>query len=239
MRRFIVLPVLWVAVGCAQVRQPFEERFDASDIFQVAAQSTRGDVSYRGAETLDIDLIGTSFGIGANRDRATERAEANVWSLDVEGDTLFIDAVSERRAGVDFTLNGPGVMDFDLRLDRGDVHLHDVEGFVFARARRITTRRYVGSADIDVSGRADVELWPWVGTNSLIRARSGVRLQLPFGGDYELHVTAPFGTEFFADDLGFDDVWVEDGYFYAARFPATTRIDVVLDGGTFTLREAR
>lgn len=241
MRSGHLLLVFLSTVGCVRFEHGFSDELSSIGVTNVNAHTDRGRVEYRGQAEEVFNIYGTSWGTGATRAPAENNEDTNVRFWEIEGDTLFVDGDTQvRRAGVDFEIHGPDVMNVVADVDWGSVHLEDVEGTHVVRANRISSERLIGDVSFTADGDGmDVELWPWYGGTITLDSWGDVDLQLPYGGGYDIEVWGDPEYHLQIADLGWDEEVIGAGYYAAHRWPADIRIDVFVSDGHFELRESR
>ena len=233
--------MLGLSVACVRYEDHFLETYDVGVTQTVMVDSERGDFDYIGSgrSTFDVDVV--SWGNAGAQDVAARNEEGNEWSVVMGGGQMQLNAsTAYARAGIDFTIDGPLIMDHDVFVESGRVHLEGVEGYQVVSASRFTSTQWIGAGEIYTTGSgADVDLWPWVGSDTLIDSVGGdVVLRLPWGGGYNIEVWGDPAYPMVIADLGFDQSVMADGYFAAERSPADAQIHVYVTGGTFELRES-
>ncbi|MBT3222755.1 MAG: hypothetical protein HN348_27075, partial [Proteobacteria bacterium] len=155
----LLLPLM---VACVQVESNFSEALSSEGVYTVAGDLDQGDFAYDGIEEEVFDIIGTSWGRGAGKNRAKRNQKSNSYAIDITNSVLeVIGRTSYRRAGIDFDLIGPDVMDLDVVTREGDVYLEDVAGIHVVTADEIVTTRLIGDADFYAYEGMDVEIWPY------------------------------------------------------------------------------
>ena len=236
----LLLPVM---VACVQVESNFAEALSSEGVYTVLGDLDHGDFAYDGIEEEVFDIQGTSWGRGAGKKRAEKSQGANSYSIDVSSGVLeVVGRTSYRRAGIDFDLLGPDVMDMDVVSRDGNVYLEDVAGYHIVTADEIVSTRLIGDVDFYANEGMDVEIWPFEdGFVTLDSVGGDVVLYLPYGGDYDMQVWADpeYGLEI--TELGFDNFYLSPvgDYFAGSRGTESIEITVYLSGGSFSLLESR
>lgn len=234
------LPLLFlVAVGCESASTPFSDTFDADGIFLVSADLGDGTLSWQGASTSEIALQGESWGAAASTETAAEREALNHWEYGVDGEALWLaSSTPSSRAGVNFDLIGPGLMDFDVDTE-GDVELSDVEGAAVITADSIDVEDFVGDADLyAASGSLNAEIHPWEGGELRLETANGqLDVYLPWGLDYDLQVWGDPDHEMIVEDLGWYEAIGDVAYFAGYRGRADIVVNIYAHGGKVTVHE--
>lgn len=236
------LPLLLgpLLAGCVVVEEPFTTELDATGVTLLRGDIERGSVDYNGSSTLDgFEVYGVSRGSGSSQTRAQRKEEGNSWVLEVDDDVLEVRADSRESGTVRFDIDGPTLMDTDIVVESGSVHIEDVVGNHYITAGRITAEQITGNVDLysRTGGvRAEIED-PW--TDVRIDSRGGgVDLYLPYGLDYDIEVWGDPEYSMNVEDLGFYDEYMGEGYFAAESGHADVRVTVKVIGGSFELYEA-
>lgn len=235
----LLLPLL---TACTSLTESAESHHPAEGVTDVRARVESGDVSYTGrdwGEGFDVDIDSTAW--GSDEEVVAQRLANNRWVSEPDGDTLHITGDSGSSASsVDFRIWGPEALNLDLRAEGGTVHASNVVGDHTLVGASVYASQVKGDVEIEAgSGGVDAEIWPYQGGTVTIHASGSVELELPWGGDYDLQVWGDPDYPMDVADLGFSNVVANPGYFAGRRGPGTTRIDVYVEGGTFTLDVAQ
>lgn len=239
MRVFLLLLLL---PACSRVERSFEESFEEAGLFTVWGTVERGSFAYTGDSEELILVSGVSTGRGATRRQAEKREEGNEIVIEPEGEILEVTATSEyNRASVDVDVRGPDVMDLDVEVERGTVHLAEVEGTHLVTAGRVTSQALIGSVDLlALSGGMDVEVWPFEGGNVQIESTAGdAVLRLPYGGAYDVVVYGDPAYEMLIEELGWSESYAEPGFYSGRVGDGSILVTVYVTGGSFELLESR
>lgn len=233
------LLVLLALTACKRVTDVRQESFAADGVYVVSARMDAGDFDYLGQPRQDaFDVEGLRFGWGSNADKAQERLDGTQWSGSIDGKALLLDVTSQdSRSGVDLSVLGPEIVDLDVLTDSGSVSARNVEGIHVITADSLSGE-LIGDADIYTTGSVVLDFLPFVETDMVIDAGGDVTLYLPFGADYDLTVRTDGTEPLSIDDLGFDEVRLDAGYFNGFRTPGTVDIDISA-GGDVIVRELR
>ncbi|MEZ4316467.1 MAG: hypothetical protein R3F61_03135 [Myxococcota bacterium] len=235
MRAVMVAAVAVLATGCARVETTFSDTVSSEGVFVFQGTTDRGTIRYDGGgigETFDVR--GTSWATGGGKAKAERREADNQYAVSVQDRVLVASGVSfDGRAGVDFSVLGPSVMDVDILTDRGTAELFDVNGIHVVTANRVYGRGIIGDVDFFAdSNGIDVEVLPFEFGSVRVESRSGdVDLYIPWGLDYDLTVVGDPEYEMVIEDLGFDTFVLEPGLAIGWRGGRSIRVDVVVTGG--------
>lgn len=225
---WILLPAM---VGCVTVRDIQELRFDDAAISLITVDQARGDVDLTGSRAgVGAQVAATVWGRGSTRDGAQSRQDRVRWSADLIGEELLLSSFStDARSGVDFFVTGPRVVDSMVRVDNGRVTLDRVEGVHDIVATSVRGN-VIGDVFIDASSTVDLDFFPFDTTAANIDARGAVTLGLPRGPDYDLIIRGNPNSEILVEDLGWDDVRIDEGFFAGLRGRGFARINIIADG---------
>ena len=227
--------VVVLGVGCSRVQEVQQDQFDALGIVSFQAANDEGSVSYDGrAVTEQFDVTTTLWGTGSSKARATEHQNGATARIGLEGDALVVEGFSARRAGVDFDVVGPGVIDTHFSMVDGRAELRSVEGYHYMEAQSIYGRAIVGEGDFYAyGGDVDLSIEPWY-DGALIHIESDggdVRVGLPYGYDYDLTVETDVDMELAIEELGFDNLILEPGLAIGRRGFRDVRVDIFARNG--------
>ncbi len=241
MRHVLLVLALPLAVACARVDVPIALSVSAVGVEALNARVDRGDLVVLGDETDTLALTGTSTGYGSSAAQASAREAGNTVTLAVDGATARLTATSTaKRAWTALDVVGPTVLDLDVDVRRGSVHVEAVAGEHVIRADRITARRLEGTAELRASsGGMDVDLRPDAGGRVQIESSAGdVVLRLPWGLPYDIEVIGDPGYGMYIEELGFHATFSEPGYFAGTVGDGSIQVAVFVNGGSFQLLEA-
>jgi hypothetical protein len=231
--------VLFLA-GCFQETLTIVDSWPAEGVTNVFADSDRGGFAYSGfpnAEQFDVAV--TTWGEGFSRHEAKVHRKSNHWGVVVDG-TLFDlwGRSPDHDAGVDFAVRGPTRMDVEVVLIDGNVALANVDGFSYVTANGVFADGLSGDVDLYASRNGiDLELDPGPTSSVLLQSFGDVRLDLPWGLDYDLEVYADPMWGVTVSDLGFDEMYVAPDYVRARRGDGKIRVEVWVADGKFVLNE--
>ena len=235
----LLLPLL---TACTSLTESAESHHSSQGVTDVRARVDNGDVSYTGrdwGDGFDVDIDSTAW--GSDEQVVSQRLADNRWISEPNGSTLDIMGDSgSSSSSVSFRIWGPEALDLDLRAEGGTVHASNVVGDHILVAGAVYADQLKGDVEIEAgSGGVHAEIWPYEGGTVTIHAEGSVDLELPWGGDYDLQVWGDPEYPIDVADLGFSHVVANPGYFAGRRGPGTTRIDVYVAGGGFTLDVAQ
>lgn len=224
-----------MSMGCATVESTFVESIPASEVSTITVDLEKGDFTYVGMATGNIDINGRTYGHGTSQERAEERQEGTLWNIGLEGRTLqLMGRTDAYLAGVDFDVMGPTVLNTAVVVNDGDAIIDNLYGTIVVEAESISATNVAGYVDLTATfGDIHADLSPVKGEHIRIEAESGnVTLWLPWGLDYDLQVWGDPNYEMVIDDLGFGWHTAAPGYFAAQAGMASTKVDVYANGGS-------
>jgi len=223
--------VLLTLVGCVTVREIEERRFDGVPISLITVDQARGDLDLTGSRAaVGAQVAATIWGRGSTRDGAQSRQDRVRWSADLVDEELILSSFStDARSGVDFFVTGPQIVDSLVRVDNGRVTLDRVEG-VHEIIASTVRGNVAGDVFIDAANSVDIDFFPFDATAASIDSRGTVTLGLPIGPDYDLIIRGNPNSEIVVEDLGWDDIRIDEGFFAGLRGRGFTRINIIADG---------
>ncbi len=232
--------MLLFLAGCFQESLTLVDSWPADGVTNVFADSDRGTFAYAGSlEADEFDVAVTTWGQGFTRHEAKRNRKNNVWGVVVDGSLLDMWGRSPASdAGVDFEVVGPHTMDVEAVMLDGNVGLWNVDGFSYITANGVFGEDLSGDVDLYASRNGiDVDVDPGPTSSVLLQSFGDVRLDLPFGLDYDLEVFADPSWGVVVTDLGFDEMYVAPDYVRARRGDAKIRVEVRVAEGKFFLNE--
>lgn len=228
-------------VACAKAERAVSGSVPAEGIVELEATVARGDLEITGEEGSDFELSGRVIGYGGSRGQAEHRADGVGVSFAAEGAKAVLETSSEfRRSWADLEVTGPAVVDLDVWVERGSLHVDGVAGRHLLTADRITTRALAGTVDLlATAGGMDVDVRPDPTGEVLLESAAGdVILRLPYGAPYDVEVIGDPAWDMIIADLGFHTEYEEAGYFAGTVGDGSIRVVVYLNGGSFQLAES-
>jgi hypothetical protein len=228
--RPLLVPLLALSVGCVTVRELEEASFEGP-ITLLSADHGRGDLDVFGVRSgTDVNVDAWVWGRGSRRDRADARQDRVTWTAEVVEQELALSSfAADTRAGVDFVVEAPRVIDTVIRLDNGRVTFDRVEGVhdVVADSVRGTV---TGDLFVTAESSIDLDFIPYETTEATLDSGGSVTLALPPGLDYDLIIRAEPDDAITVDELGFDDVRLGEGFFAGYRGWGAVRINIFARG---------
>jgi hypothetical protein len=234
--------VLGILGGCSTYERTHLAALPAEGVQRVFGDVERGAIGYVGAPDADTFDLGVRDWAHAGGAAAAERRmDSSEWGLEIRGEVLDLWARSpDRRAGVDFVVYGPSELDVELVVLDGLAEVHGVRGEVVVTAPALLVRGAEGSLDVlATEGHAEVEAFPGPADTLRVEALEGdVVLALPYGAPITLRVDADPAWGVTVTDLGFDSLDAGPGHVDAVAGDGSISVDVVVEGGSFTLWQA-
>jgi len=239
--RFAVATSLML-IGCAEVEKTFDEAIPSAGIVQLYADLDRGRVTYTGGADADqLAFEVRSWARGGSRSRAAAKERANDWGVQViETELTAWGRSPSGTAGVDFSFNGPSIMDVEIVTLEGDAELYGVDGSHVVTADSVVGAAISGNADLYAArGGIQAELYPDFGSLIVLQAVGGdIAVGLPFGLQYDIEVFGDYDFPMDVQDLGFDYVSMSPGNFSAQTGGGNVVVQVFVEGGGLYVYEA-
>jgi len=226
--------------ACVRVENRATEVFPVDQEIDLVVSHEVGRFEYDVGSETELRFQTLSYAEGSSRKQAEAREAGNRVDYTPDGTSFYVDAtVDAPQAGIDIASTGPSFMNLDVDLGSGSAYLSDVEGTHWVNASWIEGSRVVGEGDFYAVNSMDLELWPYVDGDVYIEVDGPTTLRLPYGGPYDIVVYGDPYYEIYADELGYDDLYIRPGYLEARRRPGTTKITVYVRWGPFYLLESR
>jgi len=200
-------------------------------------------VDILGSSRSDVAASATSWGRGSSKTKAQTREAENTCRVEQATDSGRLSLVSNNRmysrAGVDFYVDTPFLMNTDIYVESGHVELRSLDGFQLVTASSVDAQDLYGSADLLAEGGSfDVSIVPESFGTVRVEARSGGgTLALPYGLPYDLTVRGDPEYTMTIADLGFQEIAEDAGFFAGFSGDDSVQIEVIVTGGSFTLVE--
>jgi hypothetical protein len=234
---------LWIGfatAGCVTARVPEDHTVSAVGVENIEVQVGRGDIGLSKGTGDSFKIFAESFAFAPKRDEAVARLTGNELEIEVVEATLEVTGFSAFRQGgwdLDVLVPTPTI-NTTVTTQNGAVAIADLIGTHRITADTITATHVEGSGVfIANEGGMDLSLVPYDNTITRIVSTGDVVLRLPRFLPYDITVVGDLGALIQITDLGFDFIDLFDGAAAAARFPATTRIEIEVTAGGLTLLE--
>ena len=231
--RLLVLSLLASSVACATVEAPLSEDLPGERLDFMVVDVDKGDIRYSAAPTENLMVRGRAWGRATDESEAQDRMDTTGFQAHRDGNAAYVVGTATAwGSGTDLDVTGPANVDVLLETRSGTARLSGVTGFHSVRANRIEVWDSMGSFDLQSSGSVEASLLPGPGDTIRIAAEGDVVLSLPPGLDYDLQIWGDPEYQVRVEDLGFGPVFSDAGYFAGVSGPGTTRVDVVVTGGS-------
>lgn len=237
-RTWSVVWLGWVA-GCVEVGLTEVHDFDADDVGEVEVRIARGDVQVQGGQGRQGRLTLRAWGRGGSELIANERAETVVVDWGIEAGRMSVSSPAVlRQGGLDVGLRTRADVDLDLRTETGRVTVREVRGRWAIDGGQVVADALEGEGRLRAGQGASVELWPYLDGAIVVEVTGDTLIALPAGGPYDIVVDGDVNASMTVQDLGFDVLDRGPGYLSAVSGAGTSRIDVRVRSGAFTLVES-
>lgn len=227
------LLVLLLGTACTTVESPINTTLPDDRLRRVVVDVDQGDLSYAPGTPGALQFEGREWGRASDPEDATARLDAVEFMAHRDGDVAIARGLSTGwGAGTDVDVHGPAGIDVTLETRSGTARLSGVSGMQVIRADHVEVWDSQGSFDIAATGTVDARLRPGRGDHIRIMAEGDVVLALPPGLDYDMQIWGDPEHTLEVHDLGFEAAYGGDGYFGGVAGPGTTRVDVMVTGGS-------
>lgn len=238
--RFAPLALALPLAACTTVAEPISQELPADGVRRVVMEVEQGSLSYQGRHETDAVLVtGQAWGQASQEERAQERLDGTDWTAGRDGDAVIaLGYALSGMSGIDFDLAGPARVDVTLETGSGSASLDSVLGDHVVVADRIDAWNVAGSAELHATaGGVTASLEPGPDDVIKVSADGGdVVLELPWGLAYDVQIWGDPEYPLTVHDLGFQYVVEDAGYFAAIAGPGSTRVDIVVTGGSVEVR---
>jgi hypothetical protein len=231
--RSSALLALLLSTACTTVESPIDTTLPDDQLHRVVVEVDQGDLSYAPGDAGMLRFQGRAWGRASDPEDAAARLDAVEFAARRDGDAAIAKGLSASwGAGTDVDVRGPAGIDVTLETGSGAARLSGVSGRQVIRADQVEVWDAEGSFDIESTGSVDARLRPGRGDHVRIAAEGDVVLALPPGLDYDVQIWGDPEHSLEVHDLGFEAAYGDDGYFAGVAGPGTTRVDVVVTGGS-------
>ena len=233
-----LVPLL--AMGCVTVDATTTDTVDVGDIWRVVADVDRGDIAYTGRSGAAVfDIEARTYATANNRPKARKKMQAVDFTVDASRNELLLSGQTAfNQAGVDVDVAGPWAIDLDLRSTHHDVFVESVLGSVLLAGEDISAFDVEGDVDIRAEEDVEAEIYPFELGQVSVRSDDGdCVVWLPRWAP--VSIVAHWDPDYTASfaDLDYDEEFIGDGVYEAARYPANIIVDIECNGGGLDIRE--